>query len=105
MGAGERFAGQLVDGSSHALRGAAGVDEDEGWGWAAGDLEQARMDGLPNAGLPGGRGIVRRIQRAECGHVFYRDLDTEVEALAGSGVDDGYGAEDCCLIGIRLLSG
>jgi hypothetical protein len=30
MGAGEGFSGELVDGSSHALGGAAVVDEDEG---------------------------------------------------------------------------
>ncbi len=96
VGAGDGFAGELVEGSGEALGDAAGVDEDEGGGALADDLEQARVDALPDAGALGalrGGAAGHVLDLAEPGHVFDGDFDAEVEDFARAGVDDGDGAE------------
>ena len=48
VGAGDGFAGEVVEGAGQAFGDAPGVDEDQGRGAAADDLEQARVDALPD---------------------------------------------------------
>jgi hypothetical protein len=95
VGAGDGFAGQVVNCAGKALGDAAGVDEDKGGRAASDDFEQAGMDGLPDGrafwslrGVAGG--LV--LGYAEAGHVFDGDFDAEFERLASAGVHDGYGA-------------
>ncbi len=98
VGAGDGLAGEIVEGAGEALGDAAGVDEDEGRGALADELEQARVDGLPDGGLLGAlrRRSAVSVICTELGHVLDGDLDPEVEELAGARVDDGDGTEARC---------
>ena len=95
MGAGDLLAGELVDGTGQALGDAACVDEEDGGGVRADDLEQARVDALPDAGALGPLrcGAAGRVlDFAEARHVFDGNFDGEFESFARAGVDDGDGA-------------
>jgi hypothetical protein len=92
MGAHQRFAGELVDGAGNALGEAAAVDEDEGGGVGADELEELGMDGAPDGGADGGlRGGAagEGDEVVEARHIVERDFDAQVDALGRAGVDDG----------------
>ena len=97
MCAGDWFTCKIVQRSCESFRNAAGVDEDERGGALANDLQQARMNRLPDGGAL--RALRCRAARnlfnlAKLGHVFDGDFDLQVEELSSSGVDDGDGTID-----------
>ena len=86
--------GQLVEAGGQPLGQAAGVHEDQRGAVLLDQLEQAGVDGRPDAaahragrGRPAGRLVDDLAQRA---HVVDRDHHLDLERLAHPGVDDGH---------------
>ena len=89
MGADQLLAGQLVEALGQPLREPPAVGEDDRAAMAADELEDARVDGRPDARpqVAAARGraarlLLERQDLAEGRHVVDRDDDLEVERLA-----------------------
>ena len=85
--------GQFVQALGDSFGCAAVVDEDEGRGVLAHQLEDLRVDRRPDRALVHrtievGVDLVRLLERSpRVGHVLHRDVDLQVELLADAGVD------------------
>ena len=84
MGPDQVFAGQLVDARSEALGEAPRVDEHDRRVVRLDELEQARVDGRPDAVLH----CAAVVLRGQARHVVHRHLDGDLHRLQPSGVDD-----------------
>ena len=89
---------QLVEFCCEALRGAAGVAEDDRGAVGEDPLQDLGVDAGPDRRAPFGQGGRRRTGRefhldlAERRHVLDRDDDLDLELLADAGVDDLHAA-------------
>ena len=94
MGAGDRLAGQLVQRAGQPLGHLAAVDEENGRVALANDLQQARMNRIPDGDAARhlrGRAAGNLLLLAEARHVFNRNFNAQLQLLGRAGVDDGDG--------------
>ena len=100
MGAGDGFAGKIVQRAGQPLGSLARIHKKNCRVALANDFEQPRMDRVPDGNAARRlRGRPRRnlLHLAEARHVLHRNLDAQLQLLGRGGVDDGYGtiAERC----------